>query len=138
RVSALLRDRHGVPAPVAIPDRRFTVDIQVPEDESVVSALAVLTVPGFFTDPTRDLTVMAGILLLAWLPTLPVPRALSRILVLLASASMHIYLVHWLVYPPLTGLGLPLALAASLAAGIAYWALCNRIAGAAQRLLARK
>lgn len=104
----------------------------------VVSALAVLTVPGFFTDPTRDLTVMAGILLLAWLPTLPVPRALSRILVLLASASMHIYLVHWLVYPPLTGLGLPLALAASLAAGIAYWALCNRIAGAAQRLLARK
>ncbi len=40
RVSALLRDRHGVPAPVAIPDRRFSVDIQVPEDESVVSALA--------------------------------------------------------------------------------------------------
>lgn len=40
RVSALLRDRHGVPAPVAIPDRRFTVDIQVPEDETIVSALA--------------------------------------------------------------------------------------------------
>lgn len=40
RVSALLRDRHGVPAPVAIPDRRFSVDIQVPEDESIVSALA--------------------------------------------------------------------------------------------------
>jgi hypothetical protein len=40
RVSALLRDRHGVPAPVAIPDRSFPVDIQVPEDESIVSALA--------------------------------------------------------------------------------------------------
>lgn len=40
RVSALLRDRHGVPAPVAIPDRRFTVDIQVPEDETIVFALA--------------------------------------------------------------------------------------------------
>jgi hypothetical protein len=40
RISALLRDRRGVPAPVAIPDRRFSVDIQVPEDESIVSALA--------------------------------------------------------------------------------------------------
>ncbi len=40
RISALLRDRHGVPAPVAIPDRSFTVEVQVPEDESAVSALA--------------------------------------------------------------------------------------------------
>jgi hypothetical protein len=39
RVAALLRDRHGVPAPVAIPDRSFTVEVQVPEDESAVSAL---------------------------------------------------------------------------------------------------
>lgn len=103
----------------------------------IVSALAVLTVPGFFEDANRDVTVIAGILLLAWLPALPMPRALGRVTVLLASASMHIYLVHWLVYPPLAGLGLPLALAASLAAGVAYWALCNRVAGAAQRLRAR-
>lgn len=40
RVSALMRDRHGVPAPIALPDRRFSIDIQVPEDESLVSALA--------------------------------------------------------------------------------------------------
>ncbi|HEU4666981.1 MAG TPA: AMP-binding protein [Arthrobacter sp.] len=104
----------------------------------IVSVLAVLTVPGFFESANRELTVIAGILLLAWLPTLPVPRALGRVTVLLASASMHIYLVHWLVYPPLAGLGLPVALAASLAAGVAYWALCNRVAGAAQGFLARK
>lgn len=104
----------------------------------LVSALAVLTVPGFFEDANRDATVIAGILLLAWLPALPMPRALGRVTVLLASASMHIYLVHWLVYPPLASLGLPLALAASLAAGVAYWALCNKVAGAAHRLLARK
>jgi acyl-CoA synthetase (AMP-forming)/AMP-acid ligase II len=104
----------------------------------IVSILAVLTVPGFFEDINRDLTVIAGILLLAWLPTLPMPRVLGRVTVLLASASMHIYLVHWLVYPPLAGLGLPLALAASLAAGIAYWALCNRVAAATHRLLAPK
>lgn len=104
----------------------------------IVTALAVLTVPGFFEDANRDFTVIAGILLLAWLPTLPMPRALGRVTVLLASASMHIYLVHWLVYPPLAGLGLPLALAGSLAAGVAYWALCNGATGAARRLLARK
>ncbi|MDQ8697795.1 hypothetical protein [Hyphomicrobium sp. LHD-15] len=40
RVSALLRDRHGVPAPVALPDRRFSIEIQIPEGENLVSALA--------------------------------------------------------------------------------------------------
>lgn len=40
RVSALLRDRHGVPAPVALPDRRFSIEIQIPEGESLVSTLA--------------------------------------------------------------------------------------------------
>ncbi|HEX2840368.1 hypothetical protein [Hyphomicrobium sp.] len=40
RISALLRDRRGVPAPVALPDRRFSVEIQAPEGESLISALA--------------------------------------------------------------------------------------------------
>ena len=102
----------------------------------LVTALALLTVPGFFENPNRDLTVIAGILLLTWLPTLPVPRAASRLTVLLASASMHIYLVHWLVYPPLAGLGLPLAVGASLAAGVAYWAACNKATAALHRLRA--
>lgn len=99
----------------------------------LVTALALLTVPGFFENPNRDLTVIAGILLLTWLPTLPVPRAASRLTVLLASASMHIYLVHWLVYPPLAGLGLPLTVGASLTAGVAYWAACNKATAALHR-----
>lgn len=40
RISALLRDGRGVPAPVALPDRRVSVDIQVPEEESFLAALA--------------------------------------------------------------------------------------------------
>ena len=40
RISALLRDGHGVPAPVALPDRRISVEIQVPEEESFLAALA--------------------------------------------------------------------------------------------------
>jgi hypothetical protein len=40
RVSALMRDRNGVPAPVALPDRRISITVAVPENTSLVSALA--------------------------------------------------------------------------------------------------
>lgn len=40
RVSALMRDRNGVPAPVALPDRRISIAVAVPENTSLVSALA--------------------------------------------------------------------------------------------------
>lgn len=39
RVSALLRDRHGVPEPVALPDRRFEVVVDVPEGADLVPGL---------------------------------------------------------------------------------------------------
>lgn len=92
-----------------------------------VSVVAALTIPGFFDDPARELTVLAGILLLLWLPSIPVPAGLRRLTVLLASASLHIYLVHWLVYPLVVELSPALAVVASLAAGTAYWALCNQV-----------
>ncbi|MDJ0459887.1 AMP-binding protein [Arthrobacter sp. NQ7] len=96
----------------------------------LVSALTVLTIPGFFDDVPRESTMIAGILLLTWIPALPVPRVLTRPTVLLASASMHIYLVHWLVYPPLADTSRVLAVATSLAAGIVYWIFCNRFTSA--------
>lgn len=40
RVSALMRDRNGVPAPVALPDRRFSITVEVPANTSLVSAIA--------------------------------------------------------------------------------------------------
>ncbi|MFP3461660.1 AMP-binding protein [Arthrobacter globiformis] len=99
-----------------------------------VSVLAMLTVPGyFFGDTHRELTLVAGILLLTWLPVIPVPRGLQRITVLLASASLYAYLVHWLVYPVLVAFSPALAVVASLAAGVAYWALCTRVMGLLSR-----
>lgn len=95
----------------------------------IASVLAAATVPGFFENAARELTVVAGILLLIWLPTLPVPKVFRRLTVLLASASLYAYLVHWVVYPPLAGISPALAVAASLAAGVAYWALCMRVMG---------
>jgi hypothetical protein len=84
------------------------------------------------TQPGVTLLV-AGILLLVWLPSLPVPKGLRRLTVLLASASLHAYLVHWLVYPLLDATSPALAVAASLAAGVAYWALCTRVMGLLSR-----
>lgn len=92
----------------------------------VLSVAAAVTIPGFFADPGRELTVIAGILLLLWLPSIPVPAGLRRPAVLLASASLHIYLVHWLVYPLVVDFSPALAVVASLAAGSAYWALCSQ------------
>ena len=103
----------------------------------VVSAVAALTVPGFFENAPRECTLLAGILLLIWLPSIPVPKVLRRLTMVLASASLYAYLVHWLVYPPLAGVSPALAVAGSLAAGVAYWALCMRVVSAVGRRRAR-
>ncbi|CAN7357544.1 AMP-binding protein [Arthrobacter sp. LjRoot78] len=97
------------------------------------SAIAALSIPGFFDNPVREMTLLAGILVLIWLPSIPVPRGLQRLTGLLASSSLYIYLVHWLVYPPISEVSQALAVAASLCAGVAYWAVCSHI----PRLLTR-
>ncbi|WP_336716421.1 non-ribosomal peptide synthetase [Arthrobacter sp. USHLN218] len=101
-----------------------------------VSALASVTVPGFFGEPDRDATILAGIVLLAWLPALPVPVGLHRLFGVLAASSLYAYLTHWLVYPGLASISPALAVAASLASGVAYWALVTGVTGAASRWLA--
>ncbi|MFD1211685.1 AMP-binding protein [Arthrobacter sp. GCM10027362] len=98
-----------------------------------LSVIAALTVPGFFGDPHRDATILAGILLLIWLPAVPVPAGLHHLLGLLAGSSLYAYLTHWLVYPGLAPVSPALAVAASLAAGAAYWALSMYLMGAARR-----
>lgn len=65
--------------------------------------------------------------------SIPVPAGLRRLTVVLASASLHAYLVHWLVYPPLAAISPALAVAGSLATGVAYWALWMRVMNAASR-----
>ncbi|MFP5334870.1 MAG: AMP-binding protein [Actinomycetes bacterium] len=99
-----------------------------------VSALAVATVPGFFDDPRRDWLIVAGLLVLTWVRGIPSPRLASRVAGVLASASLYVYLTHWLVYPELRGLSPALALVGSLAVGVAYWALAERL----QQLVGRR
>ena len=56
------------------------------------------TLPGFMDDHVREATIAAGLLLLVWVRTLPVPRRLVPALAVLASASLYIYLTHFEVY----------------------------------------
>lgn len=117
---------------------------------AAVTVLALLAVPGFFHNEYRNATILAGVLILIWLPTLPVPRGLHRVVALVASASLYVYLSHWLVYPHVIALGglfgLPtgegsttagLAVAVSLAVGIGYWAVATRAMAAVERSWAR-
>ncbi len=90
-----------------------------------VSVITLVTLPGFFGSTVRDVTVAAGILLLVWVPALPVPVVLRRVTGWLAAASLYIYLTHWLVYPVLLSINPVLAVVGSLVLGVGYWALCR-------------
>jgi hypothetical protein len=87
-----------------------------------VAMLALL--PGFFGEWQREAVVAAGVLLLVWVPQLPVPRWAAPIVSRLAAASLYIYLTHWQLYPTLVEhAGRPVALVGSLGAGMAVAAV---------------
>ncbi|WP_062135126.1 AMP-binding protein [Demequina aestuarii] len=85
----------------------------------LVSAIAVAATPVFAALDMWDLVGCLGLLVLLWVPWVPVPRPLVGAVWALAGASLFIYLVHWQVIfrvePPVAG-----ALA-GIAVGIAAW-----------------
>jgi acyl-CoA synthetase (AMP-forming)/AMP-acid ligase II/acyl carrier protein len=100
-----------------------TARAQKVRERLLLATVAVLTVPGFFGDVKRDATILVGVLALIWLPRCPVPLVLHNLLAVLASASLYVYLTHWLVYPELAKINWVLAVVVSLAVGVGYWAL---------------
>ncbi|HEY9357418.1 MAG TPA: AMP-binding protein [Arthrobacter sp.] len=98
-----------------------------------LSALAAVALPGYFGDPWREATILAGILLLAWVPALPLPAILHRVVGVLASASLYVYVTHWVVFPDLKDNHPVMAVALSLAVGVAYWAVALRLMGRVKR-----
>ncbi|CAB4766658.1 unannotated protein [freshwater metagenome] len=101
---------------------------------AVVSALLVLTVPGFFTDPVRDLVVLAAALALVWVRRTWVPVALVPLVSALAAASLWIYLTHWQVYPHLEVDHPLLATLASLLVGILVHRLVSHLSALTRRV----
>jgi len=103
----------------------------------LVSLAVVATVPGFFDEAARDAAVIGGLLVLVWIRAVRLPAQVTRVVGVLASASLYIYLVHWQVYPHLED-ELPwLATLLSLAAGVAVWQLVERIAPFAVHLVGK-
>lgn len=90
----------------------------------IASVLIVACMHDFFTDQTsREILVMVLLLALTWVPTIRVPRPLDRMLAVIASASLFVYVTHWQIYPPLEDAGHSfLALVASIGLGVAVWA----------------
>jgi hypothetical protein len=83
----------------------------------VVSAVVLMSMPGYFDVHDRERLVMAGLLLLTWLPAIRVPALLAGAAAMLADSSLFVYLLHWQVYP-LFGQHHVAALLASLGAGV--------------------
>ena len=93
---------------------------RTPWQRILASILAVVGVAGFFGEPQREAIVAGGLLLLTWVPAIPVPRVAARAFGSLAAASLYIYLTHWQVYPYLEMKVPILAVLSSLVVGLAY------------------
>ena len=103
-----------------------------PARRGLVAVLAVAAAVGFFGDPSRELIVVGGVLLLLLQRPVRVPTWLAGPLAVIASASLWIYLTHWQVYPDLEAAGHPLlAIAASLAVGV----VCQRAVASGRSVL---
>ncbi len=97
----------------------------------LVTALTVVAVADFFDSPTRGLVVGIGLLVLIWLPRLPVPRVVRPVVAGLAAASLWIYLTQWAVLVPLVGTIPPVGVAVvALLLGVAATAVAGRVEAA--------
>lgn len=65
----------------------------------LVSVVVVVGLAGYFGNGHREALVGVGILLLIWLPAIPVPAVLTVVAGVVADASLYIYLTHFQVYP---------------------------------------
>jgi acyl-CoA synthetase (AMP-forming)/AMP-acid ligase II len=98
------------------------------------TALCLAFVADFFGRPQREWFIIAGLMALTWSRQVPWPRPLVPVVATLAAASMWIFISHFQVWRPLDRL-MPrgLAYVATLVAGIAAWALAERVTRAARR-----
>ena len=92
-----------------------------------LTAAIVVTIPGFHGDLRREALMVAGLVLLVWVPTIPSVAAVNRVAGVLAASSLYVYLIHWQVYPHLAERSPLLATVASVGAGICYAALATAV-----------
>ena len=101
----------------------------------LVAILGLAGIAGFFQDADREALIVAGIAILTFMPTLPVPRPLVTALTWLAGASLFIYLTHWQLYPHLEDRHPFWATTLSLLLGIVVWRVARPALQAMGRVL---
>ncbi|HEU5083351.1 MAG TPA: AMP-binding protein [Acidimicrobiales bacterium] len=105
---------------------------------AAVTAVAATSTVGFFGDGRREAVLFLGLLLLVWVPTLPLPRFASRLIGPLASASLYIYLTHVQVHPLVSDRWPLLGLLLSLVVGVAVWAAVQPVQRRIEHAAARR
>ncbi|HEY9267475.1 MAG TPA: AMP-binding protein [Mycobacterium sp.] len=91
------------------------------QQRALVTAVLVVGLHGYFGTTLRETMVLAGLVLLLWLPALRCPSLVAAAAGIVAEASLYIYLTHYQVYP-LFGSHHLVGVLASIAVGIALTA----------------
>lgn len=95
----------------------------------LVTALTVISTVGFFDQVDREWRIIVMIAALIWIPTLPLPALVGRVVAVVAAASMYIFLLHWQVWPLFTPwLDDRVAFVATMAVGVAAWWVLTGVA----------
>ncbi|MGH3758947.1 AMP-binding protein [Actinophytocola sp.] len=91
-------------------------------EQLLVLAAAVVMMFGYFTDPWRNSVVLVGLAAVLFIPRTRLPRLLARPIGLVASASLYIYLTHYMLIPQVpVAVGSWLATGIALTIGIVIW-----------------
>jgi hypothetical protein len=84
---------------------------------AAVTIVFIVSLHGYFGNSHREALVLAGFVLLIWLPALRCPPAAAVVAGVLAEASLYVYLTHYQVYPLFDGRPL-LGVVASIVVGV--------------------
>src|SRR6185312_5180362 len=65
----------------------------------MVALVLIVSVHGYFENTHREMLVLAGFLLLIWLPAIRCPGWCTVLAGTVAEASLYTYLTHFQIYP---------------------------------------
>ncbi|MEK7422748.1 MAG: AMP-binding protein [Actinomycetota bacterium] len=101
----------------------------------VLTGIGALALPGFFDYGARAVILGGGLLALIWIPKVPVPWPLNRLVALIANATLYIYLTH-ITLPEAIGFQQPIAkLITAVVGGIAISLVAERVMRAGETRL---
>jgi acyl-CoA synthetase (AMP-forming)/AMP-acid ligase II len=85
---------------------------------AAVTVVLIVGLHGYFGSALRVALVLAGLVLLIWLPAIRCPAALTVFAGIVAEASLYTYLTHYQVYALFDGLHPLLGVIASIVVGV--------------------